>query len=101
MICHFSSGDRSMRGFLPMLPPVLEALNHTEFGSLVSAGSTTHEALIPTIFFLDSVDSVSFAPAHAFINNLERAKRITPWIARQAVPLLVLKDPKFSLPNWT
>jgi hypothetical protein len=25
-ICHFSSGDRSTRGFLPMLPPVLEAL---------------------------------------------------------------------------
>ena len=25
-ICHYSSGDRSTRGFLPMLPPVLEAL---------------------------------------------------------------------------
>jgi hypothetical protein len=34
-----------MRGFLPMLPPVLEALNHTEFGSLVSAGSTTSQSV--------------------------------------------------------
>src|SRR5580692_12733722 len=42
-ICHFSSGDRSTRGFLPMLPPVFGGPDSTQMRCPVLEGSNTKD----------------------------------------------------------